>query len=186
MKKALFAVSAIMYTFTPKEDVPLHTTALENTTSIIIPSDVPIYPPTGLYPGASDPLLSSRAVSTILSSVPELQGYADAGNSWPVYSSALPVVSGLGGSSQSEELILRVLCPFDKIGRVIGKGGSTIKNIRQDTGARIEVNDTKNDRDECIITVTSTEVSFPSPTPIVFHYMLLFLQDKGQNSELAS
>ncbi|XP_031407229.1 KH domain-containing protein At4g18375-like isoform X2 [Punica granatum] len=156
VKKALFAVSAIMYRFSPKEDVPLDTTVPENPPSIIIPPDIPIYPPTGLYPSASDPL-SSRAVPPILTSVPELQGFADAANPWPMYSSALPLVSGLGGSSRSEELIVRVLCPFDKIGRVIGKGGGTIKSIRQATGARIEVNDTKNDRDECIITVSSTE-----------------------------
>lgn len=163
VKKALFAVSAIMYKFSAKEDVPLNTTLLENTASIIIPPDGPFYhPSTGLYPGASDPLLSSRAVPAILSSVPELQGYADAGNPWPAFSSSLPMVSGLGGSSQLEELVLRVLCPFDKIGRVIGKGGSTIKNIRQETGARIEVNDTKNDRDDCIITVTAKEVFHPS------------------------
>ncbi|CAN1227235.1 hypothetical protein LINGRAPRIM_LOCUS1153 [Linum grandiflorum] len=37
-------------------------------------------------------------------------------------------------------------------------GGSTIKTIRQTTGARIEVDDKKVDRDECLITVTAAEV----------------------------
>ncbi|KAK4781993.1 hypothetical protein SAY86_016095 [Trapa natans] len=159
VRKSLFAVSAIMYKFSPKEDIPLSTNVLENTTSIIIPPDVPIYhTPTGLYPGASDThLFSSGAVPGILSSLPELQGYGHAGNPWPAYSSSLPVVSSQGASSQSEELILRVLCPFDKIGRVIGKGGSTIKNIRQDTGARIDVNDDNNGGDDCIIRVAAKE-----------------------------
>ncbi|KAF5931971.1 hypothetical protein HYC85_028142 [Camellia sinensis] len=56
----------------------------------------------------------------------------------------------------SEELIVRVMCPSDMIGRVIGKGGGSIKSVRQASGARIEVDD-KADRDECIISITSTE-----------------------------
>lgn len=162
MKKALFAVSAIMYKFNPKEEISLETTVPEAPPSIIIPSDVPIYQPGGLYPNA-DPVVSSRSVPPIFGAthVPELQAFGDAGGSWPLYSSTLPVVPNFGSASRSEELIMQVLCPFDKIGRVIGKGGSTIKSIRQASGARIEVDDTKADRDECIITVTATEVWHP-------------------------
>ncbi|XP_059665704.1 KH domain-containing protein At4g18375 [Cornus florida] len=158
VKMALFAVSAIMYKFTPKEVIPLDTTVPEAPPSIIIPSDVPIYPGGGLYPSV-DPMVPSRSVPSILGAthVQELPGYADAGSTWPIYSSALPVVSGYGGASRSEELIIRVLCPFDKIGRVIGKGGSSIKSVRQASGARVEVDDKREDRDECIITVNSTE-----------------------------
>ncbi|PQP93637.1 KH domain-containing protein [Prunus yedoensis var. nudiflora] len=68
VKRALFAVSAIMYKFAPREEIPLETYV----------------------------------------------------------------------ASRSEELVVRVLCPFDKIGRVIGKGGGTIKIIRQASGARVE------------------------------------------------
>ncbi|KAF9672528.1 hypothetical protein SADUNF_Sadunf11G0051600 [Salix dunnii] len=158
VKKALFAVSAIMYKFNPKEEIPLEATVPEPPPSIIIPSDVPIYQSGGFYPNA-DPIVSSRSVPPILGAthIPEFQGYGDMGSSWPVYSSTLPVVPSFGSVSRYEELIIRVLCPFDKIGRVIGKGGSTIKSIRQASGARIEVDDTRADRDECIITVTATE-----------------------------
>jgi predicted RNA-binding protein YlqC (UPF0109 family) len=161
VKKALFAVSAIMYKFTPREEIPLETTVPEAHQSIIIPSDVPMYPPGGLYQSA-DPIIPPRSLPQIIgaTNIQDLQGYADTGNTWPIYSSALPVVSGFGGVSRSEELAVRVLCPFDKIGRVIGKGGGTIKSIRQASGARIEVDDTKNDRNECIITITATEVQF--------------------------
>ena len=151
-----------MYKFSPKEDIPLDTTVPEAPPSIIIPSEVPIYPPGGLYP-ASDPIIPPRSVPQILgaTNVQDLQGYADSGNAWSLYSSALPVASGLG-SSQSEELIVRMLCPSDKIGRVIGKGGSTIKNMRQTSGARIEVDDSKARHDECLITITATEVYYLS------------------------
>ncbi|PSS04914.1 KH domain-containing protein [Actinidia chinensis var. chinensis] len=158
VREALFAVSAIMYKFTPKEDIPLDTNVPEVPPSIIIPSDVPIYPSGGFYPSV-DPIVHSRSFPPILGATPvtELPGYADKGSTWPVYSSSLPVVSGYGGASRSSELIVRVLCPSDKIGRVIGKGGGSIKNVRQASGARVEVDDATADRDECIITITSTE-----------------------------
>jgi poly(rC)-binding protein 2/3/4 len=41
---------------------------------------------------------------------------------------------------------------------VIGRAGSTIKTIRQESGARIDVDDAKNDKEESIINITSTEV----------------------------
>lgn len=71
----------------------------------------------------------------------------------PVYSSAPQ-----GGALRYEELVIRVLCPFSKIGRVIGKGGSSIKSVRQSSGTQIEVDDTRADHDECIISITSIEV----------------------------
>ncbi|XP_062012711.1 KH domain-containing protein At4g18375-like [Rosa rugosa] len=158
VKKALFAVSAIIYKFPAREQIPLDTTVPEAPPSIIIPSDMPIYQPGGLY-NPADPIIPSRSLPPLLNAthVQDLQGYADTGNAWPIYSSALPLVSGFSVALRSEELVVRLLCPSDKIGRVIGKGGGTIKSIRQTSGARVEVDDTKDDRDECIITVTATE-----------------------------
>lgn len=103
--------------------------------------------------------------------IPNLPGYADAGNRWP-----LPVVSGCQSASRSEELTLRVLCPSSKIGRVIGKGGSIINSVRQASGARIKVDDFKADGDQRVITVTSAE----SPDDLKSKSMeaVLLLQEK--------
>ncbi|XP_077220276.1 uncharacterized protein LOC143854282 isoform X2 [Tasmannia lanceolata] len=142
----------------PSEDICPDTTVPDLSPSISIPSDVPIYPTRGLYHGSEAMAPPATSVSSVMGTtqhIPDLQGYADTPR--PISSSALPVVSGCGGPSQSENLILRVLCPSDKIGCVIGKGGSSIKYVKQATGARIEIEDAKNDRDECVITVTSTE-----------------------------
>ncbi|KAL3522776.1 hypothetical protein ACH5RR_015610 [Cinchona calisaya] len=160
VKKALFAISAIMYKFSPTEEIPLDTTVPEAPPSIIIPSDVPIYPATGLFPSV-DPIVPSRPVPSVLGPgrVPEFPGYAETGSSFPVYSSALPLISSYAGTAKSEELITRVLCSTNKIGRVIGKGGNSIKSVRQASGARVEVEDAKADRDDCIITVISKESS---------------------------
>lgn len=156
VKKALFAVSLILYKFTPKESIPLETSVHEAPPSIIIPSDVPIYPAGGIYHGV-DPYVPTRAHPSVISAshIPELQGYPDSRNPWPIYSSALPVVSGYAGASISGELIIRVLCPSANIGRVIGRGGASIRSVRETSGARIDVDDTR--RDDCIITISATE-----------------------------
>ncbi|ONK66051.1 uncharacterized protein A4U43_C06F3660 [Asparagus officinalis] len=156
VNRALFAVSAIMYKFSPREEVPLDTTVPE-LPPIIIPSDLPIYPPGSFFPSTDTIIPPSRTLPAGLSATPQLadlHGYAEVASAWP---SALPIAPAYSGQSRSEELIVQVLCPSDKIGRVIGKNGSTIKNIRQSSGAQIEVDDTKHDTEECVITITSTE-----------------------------
>ena len=42
-----------------------------------------------------------------------------------------------------QELIIRVLCPYDKIGCVIGKGENSIKSVREASGVHVEIDDTK-------------------------------------------
>ncbi|CAN1141284.1 KH domain-containing protein At4g18375 [Linum perenne] len=177
VKRALFAVSAIMYKFGPKEVVPLVTTVPDAAPSIIIPSDVPIYSTAGLYSNA-DHLLHTRSLPSIIgpTHVPEHQGYGDASGSWPICSSTLPILPSLGSAARLEELIVRVLCPFSKIGRVIGKGGGTIKSIRQASGACIEVDDAKVDRDECLITVIAAES--PDDLKSMAVEAVLLLQEK--------
>ena len=146
-----------MYKFSPKEEISLDTSVPE-LPPIIIPSDLPIYPAGSFFPGADVIIPPARTALASVGATPqvsELHGYADTASAWP---SSLPVVPGYSSQSRSEELVVQVLCPSDKIGRVIGKGGSTIKSIRQASGAQVDVDDTKHDTEECVITVTSTEV----------------------------
>ncbi|KAL8120779.1 hypothetical protein AgCh_017821 [Apium graveolens] len=135
--------------FGPKEDISLDTTVPDVPPSIIIPSDVPVYPAAGLVPGL-DSIVNLRSLPSILGAthVPEYSHYADTGHTWPVYSSSVPVVSGYGGASRSEELILKVLCSSSKNGRVIGKGGGSIKSVRHTSGARVDVDDKKTDNND--------------------------------------
>ncbi|KAL3505018.1 hypothetical protein ACH5RR_034859 [Cinchona calisaya] len=51
--------------------------------------------------------------------------------------------------------ILRVLCPSNKIGSVIGKAGSIISQIRQETGAKIRVEEPVPGSDERVVVITS-------------------------------
>ncbi|KAK2437942.1 hypothetical protein P8452_33743 [Trifolium repens] len=180
VKRALFAVSSIMYKFGPKEDISLDTNVPEAPPSIIIPSEVPNYPPGGRYQ-PSDPIISSGHVHQFLgaTNAQDLQGYADAGNTWPLYSSAFPVMSGVD-ASLSEELTIKMLCPSDRIGRVIGKGGSTIKSMRQASGARIDVDDSKANN-ECLIIITATES--PSDLKSMAVEAVLLIQGKISEDE---
>ncbi|XXG74736.1 hypothetical protein AAC387_Pa07g3382 [Persea americana] len=159
VNKALFAVSAIMYKFPPKEEISLDATVPELSPSIIIPADVPIYPTGGLYAGADAMVPPTGSIPPVVPAphISELHSYTDAGTAWPVYTSALPAVPAYSGPSRSEELVIQLLCPSDRLGRVIGRGGSSIKSVRQESGARVDVGDPRADSEQCVITVTSTE-----------------------------
>uniref|UniRef100_A0A1D1XQW8 KH domain-containing protein At4g18375 n=2 Tax=Anthurium amnicola TaxID=1678845 RepID=A0A1D1XQW8_9ARAE len=176
VKKALFAVSAIMYKFSPKEEISLDTTVQELPPSIIIPSDVPIFHAGGIFPTADAITPTPRSVPPVLgttTNVPELHGYTDKVGTWSGYPSTFPIVSTYGGPSRSEELVVRVLCPSDKIGRVIGKGGSSIKYVRQASGAGVDIDDAKNESEERVITVTSTECADDQKSAAVEAVLLL-------------
>lgn len=67
------------------------------------------------------------------------------------------VAFGSQNSSSSGGTLLRVLCPSNKIGSVIGKGGSVISQIRQESGARIRVEDSVPGCEERIIFITSPD-----------------------------
>ncbi|CAA6668076.1 unnamed protein product [Spirodela intermedia] len=139
VRRALFAVSAIMYKFSPKEEISLETTLPELAPSVMMPSDVPIFP---------------------------------GGSIFPRYPPAIPVLPTFSGP-RFEELVVRVLCPSDKIGRVIGKGGSSIKSVRQASGARVDVDDTKNMSEQCVVTVTSRECTDDQKSAAVEAVLLL-------------
>lgn len=56
-----------------------------------------------------------------------------------------------------EQLTIRILCPNLRIGSIIGKGGSVIKKMREETGAKIKVEDEIPDCDERIVRISSAE-----------------------------
>ena len=165
VKKALFAVSTIIYKCPSKENISLETSIDELPPTIILPSELPVYPASSLYSVSDASMSSGHPSLSILgarsrgSHVPEFTVPTDAHGGLPIYQSMVPAIPTYNTPKCSGELLVRVVCPGDKIGLVIGKGGMTIKNIRKESGASVDVDDAKNDKEESIITISSTEAT---------------------------
>ena len=56
-------------------------------------------------------------------------------------------------------IVFRVLCPASKIGIVIGKGGTIISQICQETGAKVKVEEAVSGCDERVIVIVGSESS---------------------------
>lgn len=54
-------------------------------------------------------------------------------------------------------VVFRLLCPASKIGGVIGKGGNIVSEIRQQTGARVRVEETVSGCDERVVVIASSD-----------------------------
>ena len=72
--------------------------------------------------------------------------------------------------ASAKEFSLRLVCPTANIGGVIGKGGSIIKQIRQESRASIKVDSSGAEGDDCIIFISAKEVSMHSyfTSPLCF------------------
>lgn len=65
---------------------------------------------------------------------------------------------GRSRSSSVKEFAVRLVCPTENVGAVIGKGGGIIKQLRQESGASIKVDSAAAEGDDCIIFVSAKEV----------------------------
>lgn len=64
-----------------------------------------------------------------------------------------------------EDVVFRLLCHFDKVGSLIGKGGSVIRALQSETGASIKVVDAAVDSDERIVVISARENSEQQRSP---------------------
>eukprot|EP00249_Psilotum_nudum_P022602 c28578_g2_i1 orf=255-1562(+) len=55
------------------------------------------------------------------------------------------------------EVRFRILCPKERIGSIIGRGGSIVRNLREETGARIHIEDASSDVDERVVFISAVE-----------------------------
>ncbi|CAH2036409.1 unnamed protein product [Thlaspi arvense] len=56
-----------------------------------------------------------------------------------------------------EEVAFRLLCPADKVGSLIGKGGAVVRALQNETGASIKVSDPTHDTEERIVVISARE-----------------------------
>ncbi|ONK67114.1 uncharacterized protein A4U43_C06F15860 [Asparagus officinalis] len=72
-----------------------------------------------------------------------------------------------------EEFSIRLLCPAGRIGGVIGKAGSNVRQVEHETQARIQVEDTSPEAEERIISVSSREGPWDRISPTIEAILLL-------------
>ncbi|KAK4491188.1 hypothetical protein RD792_001919 [Penstemon davidsonii] len=59
--------------------------------------------------------------------------------------------------TQQQRVVFKMLCPGERIGSIIGKGGSIIKSLINETGTFINIGPTVPECDERLITITAME-----------------------------
>eukprot|EP00253_Pinus_taeda_P016921 PITA_16921 len=196
VKKALYAVSAFLYKHPPKEQIPWTDILSATNPTSLLPSGVPaLFTPPNYVP-QRDSLFAHhssgapRVNGTYASGhLPALGGYGSEARSsiWPLtYNPALPIAPKSGNSAvekSPEEFRIRIVCPNDKIGGVIGKGGNIIKSMRKDTGASIKVEDAQSDSDERVIVVSSIELANDGVSPTLEAVLQLQGKTSGSTSD---
>lgn len=56
-----------------------------------------------------------------------------------------------------EEVVFRLLCHGDKVGCLIGKGGSIRRTLQTETGASIKIADSTPDSDDRVVVISARE-----------------------------
>eukprot|EP00271_Cylindrocystis_brebissonii_P015824 TRINITY_DN38860_c0_g1_i1.p1 TRINITY_DN38860_c0_g1~~TRINITY_DN38860_c0_g1_i1.p1 ORF type:complete len:571 (+),score=97.62 TRINITY_DN38860_c0_g1_i1:165-1877(+) len=86
---------------------------------------------------------------------------------------------GGGGGGSSTEIVFRVLCPVQKIGSIIGRRGGIIKQLREETGAKMKIADPVAGCEERVIIISGNEgpgATFSSAQEGVFRVQALLLE----------
>lgn len=94
-------------------------------------------------------------------SVPH-RGFVSGFNAADYQSRSYSSNSGPDNSSQrmamEEEVVFKLLCHHDKVGSLIGKGGSIVRTFQSETGASIKIVDAAPDSDERVVVISAQEV----------------------------
>ncbi|KAJ3673803.1 hypothetical protein LUZ60_005795 [Juncus effusus] len=68
--------------------------------------------------------------------------------------------------SSEDSTVYRYLCPGRKIGSILGRGGEIAKQLRSDTGARINIGETVNNCEERVVTIVSSNKESNAPVEV--------------------
>lgn len=77
----------------------------------------------------------------------------------------------IGGNHRmvlEEEVVFKLLCHFEKVGSLIGKGGSIIRSLQSETGASIKIADSAPDSDERVVVISAREACTLTLSTIIF------------------
>ncbi|KAJ8764791.1 hypothetical protein K2173_009196 [Erythroxylum novogranatense] len=142
VKKALVAVSRCLQDSQPVDK----TRMTDNKLSEAIPKES--------LPDVHNEFLSQHktVIPTFSSSS---AAYTPRFHSFPLESDGVPIVD----AKVQQDVVFRILCSNDRVGGIIGKGGTIIKSLQNETGATISVGATVAECNERLITITASENS---------------------------
>ncbi|XP_051134640.1 KH domain-containing protein HEN4-like isoform X2 [Andrographis paniculata] len=142
VKKAIIAVTGRMQEFPP----PIEKSKTYGTRSLVtlVTESLPI-----LYPD-----IPPRQ-SHLLRLMPSTSVNHASGSS--VSSLECEIVSNVSSRKPQHEVVFKILCSNEKVGGIMGKGGSIVRALENETGASINVGPALPDCDERLITITAME-----------------------------
>lgn len=156
MKKALYEISTLLHQ-NPRKDKPPLSYHTPYASQGFRPSGPPMR---NMLPPGNSTWLERTTDAHRMQPMPFKGGYG-------IQPSALGPDDFDGGTPPHDrealsEFTIKILCSAEKIGGVIGKGGSNVKQLEQETGASIHVENVSKESDERVIRVSSFEVGFYS------------------------
>ncbi|KAH0462898.1 hypothetical protein IEQ34_007480 [Dendrobium chrysotoxum] len=167
VRRALFEISTLLHHHPRKDNPPLED-IISASTQHLYPSGPEIPPP---LPHGS-PILSRYTPPTSW-----FDGYRNESSSHGPSS----FNHGAVRNGVLEDFSIKILCATEKIGSIIGKSGSNVKQLEKQTGARIHVEDTDSDAKERVIIVSSKE----GPSNPISPTIEAVLQLQRKTSEVA-
>lgn len=186
VKKALYEISARLHENPSKQRLEFN-----NPSRAAYASGNPVFSSVNLMP-QGNPLWPNQnpgaPVVGLGGSMPFFGGYgSETGSAWQINPSGFPAASGFGGPThreggQGQEFVLRVLCPNDRVGGVIGKSGSTVNQIRQDSGASIKISDTMPESEETEIVISASEFVDNPVSPVIEAALILQVRTTSRSA----
>ncbi|KAL6953890.1 hypothetical protein U1Q18_044980 [Sarracenia purpurea var. burkii] len=151
-KRALYEISTLLHQNPRKDKPPLSFPMPYGGQGFHPPA-----PPMANMPPLENPMWSRRhSNSRDMPPMPRMGGYGNQPSGFgPGGFNGGPPMRG--GEAPSE-FSMKILCSAGKIGGVIGKGGSNVKQLQQETGTSIHVDDPSEELEERAIRVSSFEV----------------------------
>ncbi|KAK1323873.1 KH domain-containing protein [Acorus calamus] len=101
-------------------------------------------------------------------------------------SSGVNRIAALDQKKMQQEVVYKLLCSNDKVGGVIGKGGSIVKALENETGASINVGSTVAESEERVITISAMENPESRYSPAQKAAVLVFARSVEAGSERGS
>ncbi|XP_028787302.1 KH domain-containing protein HEN4 isoform X1 [Neltuma alba] len=154
VKKALLAVSRRLQDFPPSSRTKIWGSkpheVVQHESLGAVPHDTLTIVPRETLPHLHADHLLQR--SSVVSSMPS--SYASGVHS---VSAEVNRVSTLDPTTLKQEVSFRILCSNDRVGGVIGKGGSIVRALQNETGATISIGPSVEECEDRLITVTASE-----------------------------